>query len=293
MVWAIIIIFIAIFFLGLLFSFWKIIVLTTIGLCLGGPVGGVIGFILGVLVSQRSKTKIKNSSDTWKYTQHQQNTHHTEVSIEWLTPIIHLVSYYAKYQDQQWTSEKVHFVKSMFTSHCKSEEDLIYLRDLLKQKNHKVSEQVDLILQQRWSDDSKLDVFKLCAQAINLNMLNERSMEQALTNLAKRLFLKSNDYEKIIHLFKHRDRQDFRDYSHSTPSPDQVLALAYAHLNVSRHATKDEVVKAYRIQMMRCHPDKHPTATVEEKEKLTEKSIQLQQAKDLIVRYLEKGEYSR
>ncbi|SDB84821.1 DnaJ domain-containing protein [Acinetobacter boissieri] len=285
MVWAIIVIFVAVFFLGLLVSFWKIILLTAIGSLIGGPIGGVIGFIIGLFVSSSKIQKKKVTSSTWQNTQGQR--YNNEVTIEWLAPIIHLVSHYAKFQGQPWTSQKVNFVKSMFESYCKSEQDYIYLRDMLKQKDHAIQRQIDSILQQQLDYDSTLEIFKLCAQALYLNDLSDQSMQVVLADLAERLWLKQHDYQAIINLFKTHRQQDFNDSAYRQHNSSHALNEAYTCLGVSNRATKEEVVKAYRIKIMKCHPDKNPNATSEEKEKLTQQSIALQEAKDLIVRHLE------
>ncbi|MBF7687473.1 DnaJ domain-containing protein [Acinetobacter rathckeae] len=286
MIWAVIIIFIAVFFLSLFLSFWKIIVLTVIGSVIGGPIGGVIGFILGLCISQSGKEKARISG-TQRNRQNQQY-YDGDVTIKWLTPMVHMASYYAKYQGQPWTSQKVNFVKSMFESYCKTEEDYIYLRDTLKQNDHAIQRQIHLILQQQLDYDSKLEVFKLCAQALYLNDLNDQIMQVVLTDLAEKLWLRQQDYQAIINLFKTHHQQDFNGSSYRQQGSSSALNIAYTRLGLSTTATKEEVVKAYRVKIMKCHPDKNPNATAEEKEKLTQQSIELQEAKDLIVRHLER-----
>lgn len=294
MIWAIVIIFLGLFFLGLLVSFWKIIALTTIGVLVGGPVGGVIGFILGLVVSFVGNTPKQQQFQS-------QNTHQTNngshadsaVNITWLTPIIRLVSQYARFNGAGWTPEKVTFVKSIFEEYCDSEADLKYLRELLKENNINSEEQIGIILAQNIDYAMRFRIFELCAQAINFNTISDRSMEQALTHLGRHLGISEVDYQNIIHLFKTRDGQNNNQEQYTNndsrqQSASSRLKEAYELLGVAVSATKEEVIKAYRLKMMHFHPDKNPNVTPEVREVLTQKSIELQEAKEKIVRHLER-----
>ena len=92
-----------------------------------GPIGGIVGFFLGIFIKGATANKVedhhqpsqhhtneqvyKQQSDQQNRQTHQHQTSESDITIQSLVPIIGLVSYFCLKKDNQWTSEKVRFVK--------------------------------------------------------------------------------------------------------------------------------------------------------------------------------------
>lgn len=75
-----------------------------------------------------------------------------------------------------------------------------------------------------------------------------------LTRLSERLGMSGMEFARMEAIL--RTRQEFRAGSPGTAPPSKSMAEYYAELEVDARASDSDVVKAYRRQMSRHHPDK-------------------------------------
>ncbi|MCF8999608.1 DnaJ domain-containing protein [Acinetobacter nectaris] len=280
MLWIIILV-LGICFFGLILQFWLVILSTVLGAFFWGTTGGIVGFIVGCFLQTNSQKKRINLYQSQQYYQQSQAPH----DITRLKPIIELVSYYTTFPDQNWSSNKVNYVKNTFRSECRDENDLTLLKDLLKERRLDLAQILREVL--TISDyETRITIFKMCCQGLNYNNYNDTDMERILVNLAANLQLHILHYQTIIDMFKsHSNQQGGYNYTNNE-NYTTSLADAYQTLGISETTDQAAVIKAYRKKMMQYHPDKNPNASETEKEKLNEKVSEIQTAKERIIKSL-------
>ncbi|MCF9034120.1 DnaJ domain-containing protein [Acinetobacter nectaris] len=280
MLWIIILV-LGICFFGLILQFWLVILSTVLGAFFWGTTGGIVGFIVGCFLQANSQKKRINLYQSQQYYQQSQASH----DITRLKPIIELVSYYTTFPDQNWSSDKVNYVKNTFRSECRDENDLTLLKDLLKERRLDLAQILRDVL--TLSDyETRITIFKMCCQGLNYNNYNDADMERILVNLATNLQLHILHYQAIIDMFKsHSHQQGGYSYTNNE-NYTTSLADAYQTLGIAETTDQATVIKAYRKKMMQYHPDKNPNASEAEKEKLNEKVSEIQTAKERIIKSL-------
>ena len=290
--------------LGMVIEFWKVVAATIIGTLFAGPVGGVIGFIIGLVTHNTSKNKqIESVSDSKQnstprqeapFSAHQSqgsqsSSSQSNITIESLIPIIRLVCYFSLKQDGQWTTDKVQYVKKTFEEACETSEDFELLQTLMKSKDQNEDEIIQQFIQMRPDDDLRQNVFLHCAMALNYNDYSDHDMERILIKLGRQLNLHESVFKNIINGFKrssHQQSQDRSQHRQSQSKNSSQIEWAYGILELNKNATEKEVQRAFRVKISQYHPDKNQNVTETVQQLLNQKSRELQEARDLLLAHV-------
>lgn len=287
--------------LGIVIQYWMVIAATVVGGIIFGPIGGIIGFFIGVAIkgamaSQQENDQHQRPRQTSRQHQkqpHQPRSHqhqHTaepQITIQSLVPIIALVSYFCLRKDNQWTSEKVKFVKSLFEEACENPADVQLLQQVMKEKSYHEDQLIRQILAMQPDYALRHKVFVSCATGLLYDDFSDASLDKLLSKLGQQLNLRRTDYSAIIESLKtHSSDEQYSHHQRHTGShsgsQDQV-AWAYGILGLTRQATQSDIKKAFRQKMAQYHPDKNQNVTLEVQQLLNEKTVELQKARDIVM----------
>lgn len=287
MLW-ILAIFVGLLILACAISYWKVVLFGILGTIIAGPIGLVIGILLGIFIHHLTTTEVTKVNDVEeKIHPKSDNTSTTndDSSFNEIIPAIRLVCAYAQYNNS-WTKDKVRFVKSVFEPECTTQKDLERLREILKESPHNIISSIQLILKINPSYEYKFVLFQCCAQVLDYNSISDEQIINALSYLGEKLSLNDSDYMRVIEQYIHdhqdhesSDQQNRRDYQHHSSKLDEAFKL----LELDKSASKNDVIKAFRKKIMQYHPDRNPNVTETVAEFLTQKSIELTEAKELIL----------
>ncbi len=281
---------VGLFFLGLIIQYWFIVLATVIGTMLFGVKGGIICFIVALVIrnlirSNQYKNAVDDQNTTYNHVNHQASQ--SEITIQSLIPVIGLISYFCLKKDNQWTSDKVKYVKGLFEDACETQADFQLLQQIMKEKSHADYQLIQQFLAMQPDYSLRYKVFVSCSTALLYDDFSDAGLDSVLTKLGQQLNLNTNDYREVIESLKtnaHQQQHSNNNTRHST-SQDQ-LAWAYNVLELNRQATEAEIKKAFRQKIAQYHPDKNQNVTEEVQQLLNEKTVDLQKARDIIMNSL-------
>ena len=266
------------------------------------------GFFLGVAFiifwevtgSMGQPRKESKSSDA----QYQQESYReaSKTDIQKLEPCIDILCFYALKHETHWTTEKVKFIKDLFTLFCKTNEDQVYLREKIKSKSRKPLEaNINAWLEmQPTNDDIEVIYTKICLLTINTCFDMEQVQRDCLsagTSLGLRYEYCENE---LFRLIKAREEyfnqeqeneeseqynyQDNQDSFHDTFTSE--LEKAANILGIPSNSTRDQIQKAYRIKIKEFHPDRNINVTDAVKTMLEEQSHLINNAREVMLENL-------
>ena len=151
--------------------------------------GGLIGFISGVAFIvfwevTGSMGKPRRESQTLDEQYHQESYgEEPKTTIQKLEPCIDILCFYALKHEKHWTTEKVKFIKNLFTPFCKTTEDQAYLREKIKSKSRKPLEaNINTWLEMKpTNDDIEIIYTKICLLTINTCLDMEQVQRDCLS----------------------------------------------------------------------------------------------------------------
>ncbi len=306
--------------LGIVLQYWMVIAAVVVGTLFFGPIGGIVGFFLGVFIKGSSNNRLEggrqprqNYANDQPYDQqtHQQHSDYTQhhasesdVTIESLVPIIQLISYFCLKKDNHWTSEKVRFVKEIFEDACETQADFQLLQQLMKSKPNNEYELVQQFIGMQPDYELRHNVFLHCGIALLFDEYSNPAIDSILSQLGQQLHLEQRDYREAINRWKNESNQQQYSHHHSQDSADKgsagkgstgqgssnqhassqsQLAWAQGILGLDHRATEAEVKKAFRQKMAQYHPDKNQNVTEAVQQLLNEKTVEVQKARDIIM----------
>ena len=280
--------------LSIIVQYWMVIAATAVGSIIFGPIGGIIGFFLGIFIKGASSKAIQapsqprqNHTNQQAYDQSHQQADQSDITIESLIPIISLISYFCLKKDKQWTTEKVRFVKEIFEDACETQADFQLLQHLMKSKDDNVHELIRQFIAMQPDYELRHKVFIHCGIALLYDHYSDTTMDSILSHLGQQLQLNKRDYQEAINQWKNESSQQHSAHgcAGSSAAPDQ-LAWAYGILDLDQQATELDMKKAFRQKMAQYHPDKNQNVTDVVQQLLNEKTVELQKARDIIMNAL-------
>lgn len=291
------------FCLGIVIQYWVVVAAVVVGSIIFGPIGGIVGFFLGIFIKGATANKVedhhqpsqhhtneqvyKQQSDQQNRQTHQHQTSESDITIQSLVPIIGLVSYFCLKKDNQWTSEKVRFVKNLFEEVCKTQADLQLLQQVIKEKSQNDYQLIQQFLAIQPDYALRHKVFVSCATGLLYNDFSDARLDSILSKLGQQLHIDSTDYRAIIESLKTHSSDDQHSHgqhnTHAESGSQNQLAWALGILGLDQRANEMEVKKAFRQKMAQYHPDKNQNVTEAVQQLLNEKTVEVQKARDIVM----------
>lgn len=262
---------------------WMIAIIA-FGTIIGGPIGFFIavGIVIWMQV-EKEKTLQGSPGNTQQEQQKSyQQTETTKSEIELLTPCISILRHFALKYEPEWTSEKVRYIKNLFSDICKTSADEIYLRNQLKStRTPFLSEAISSWLKLNPSQDDRKIIFNAVAILL-VNTSNDIGLiEKDSLDFGTIIGL---DY-RYCQIFLSEilsDRQENQSKS-SSGHTESMLEQAAKCLGISVHANIEEIQKAYRLKIKDFHPDRNINVTPAVKEMLQEQARLINDARDILL----------
>lgn len=201
-----------------------------LGWAVGGPIGAILGFALGAINEQQSKTiEVSHSGGGG-------SIHSTPGDFG--SALLVLCAALMKADNQLMKSE-LDYVKQFFTRQFGAEytrERMLLLREILKQDIQIVP--VCRQIGQHLNYSSRLELMHLLFGLANADKAVHESELRVLQTIAEQMGITMQDYNSIKAMFvKDKD-------------------ALYKMLEVAEDASDDEIKKAFRRMAMKYHPDK-------------------------------------
>jgi len=233
------------------------------GFTLGGPIGAIVGFVVGSFIDGISVEDFKEEQQEYQKRQHQGTRGRAtsgdfEISLLILASVV--IKSDGKIDQRELDYVRMYFVK-MYGKERANHAFKLFNGIIKKQIS---TRQVCLQIRQYMSHATRLQLVHFLfgiAQADGQVTSNE---EQEIRKIASYLYINEYDYSSIKAMF----------YNESDS--------AYKMLEITKEATNDEVKKAYRKMAKKHHPDKLQNLGEEHKNGANEKFQKIQAAYEQI-----------
>lgn len=228
-----------------------------LGWALGGPIGAILGFALGSLVSG---TELVTSEQAQSRTRTFRRTSTDDFMVSLL-----VLSAAVMKADGKVLKSELDYVKQFFVrqfGEYKAQEQVLILREILKQplELRKVCVQIRMNMQHPLRLQLMHYLFGL-AQADGTLDTSELNV---IENIARDLGISQKDFVSIRAMFK------------------KDTSSAYEILEITEDATEQEIKKAYRKMAIKYHPDKLSSLGPDIQKAAKEKFIKVQEAYEII-----------
>lgn len=233
------------------------------GFTLGGPIGAIVGFVVGSFIDGISVEDFKEEQQEYQKRQHE-GTRGRATSGDFEISLLILASVVIK-SDGRIDQRELDYVRTYFVKMYGKERAnhaFKLFNGIIKKQVS--TRQVCLQIRQYMSHATRLQLVHFLfgiAQADGQVTSNE---EQEIRKIASYLYINEYDYSSI--------KAMFYDESDS----------AYKMLEITKEATNDEVKKAYRKMAKKHHPDKLQNLGEEHKNGANEKFQKIQAAYEQI-----------
>lgn len=233
------------------------------GFTLGGPIGAIVGFVVGSFIDGISVEDFKEEQQEYQKRQHE-GTRGRATSGDFEISLLILASVVIK-SDGRIDQRELDYVRTYFVKMYGKERAnhaFKLFNGIIKKQIS--TRQVCLQIRQYMSHATRLQLVHFLfgiAQADGQVTSNE---EQEIRKIASYLYINEYDYSSI--------KAMFYDESDS----------AYKMLEITKEATNDEVKKAYRKMAKKHHPDKLQNLGEEHKNGANEKFQKIQAAYEQI-----------
>lgn len=269
--------------------FW--IVFGAIILILGifGPLGLIIaGLIVWyIAANDGSKDEIKNVNNITNNIEQYSTNQNSILSIEKVSHVIDIVCTYALKYEKNWTSQKVRYVKDVFSDFCLTSEDERFLRERLKvQYRRPLSSLVQLWLNQQPNLEEKLVI----SDIIIILMVNtcydfELAKEESI-KFGKMIGLSDYDcYTRFFNIAQKYGRYNNQSETEFNNNQKAKHELSAEILGISLPTTREVIQKAYRKKIHEYHPDKNVNVTPSVRAMLEEQTHRINEARDYLLEY--------
>lgn len=235
-----------------------------LGFVLSGPIGAVIGFVLGSVFDEMSNT-LRNSDDyNNKTDRNNQRTRPTRGDIR--VSILVLVACVIK-ADGHVKKRELEVVKRFLRKNYLEEEAkqaLLMLKGLLEQQIDyiKVAQQIRINV----NYSTRLEILHFLLDLAHADGEYASQEQYVIENITSALGLSSADYRSLLALYGKQHNPDW----------------AYEALEIEPSVTDEEIKKAYRRMAMKYHPDKVASAGDDVKQRATEKFRAINEAYEYI-----------
>jgi DnaJ like chaperone protein len=230
---------------------WKSIFLGGLGWVLAGPIGAILGSILG-------SSLFDNEIGTKNSKQQQENN--------FLLSFLVLIASVMK-ADQRILRSELAVVKTWLKNSFGEEKALAYLK-ILKDLLEKEYDELVMARQimQNTSYSSRLMIVQLLLDIAHADGEFSPEESKMINAIAQTMQITTQDYQSLLSIFEKQTDKDW----------------AYKVLEIEPSATNDEVKKAYRKMAMKYHPDKVNNLGNDIKQKATEKFRSINEAYETI-----------
>lgn len=234
-------------------------------------------------------------------------------SIEALFPFIDVYSYYALDDNRSWTSEKVRYIKHILSDDLTSEWNKALLKERLKLNNQRSLNELlhDLrsYLSRAFDDEqmaeTKAIIIILC-RMMNADGVSEQRIKDKARYIGSFLGLPATELVIIFDMLfpntqhqsnhsqqqRERSNQDSRNSNNNDQSNrnqnnsnNAAYEWACSVLDLEpNNVTPESVQKAYRSKIKEYHPDKHQNLPESIQQLLHEKTQEVNEARDLLLK---------
>ncbi len=228
------------------------------GFTLGGPLGAIIGWLIGSMFEGSSQPIRDNTHSSQRTNRPTQNDLRISILV--------LISCVLKADGHVRKSELAVVKKFLLQNYGEEEghEALQVLKKLLEKNIDYVAIAQQMSLYVNYS--TRLSILHLLLDLAHADQVYSSQEEYVIQRIATALGVSQADY--LSHLALYGKQKD----------PN----WAYQALEIEPSATDDEIKKAYRRMAMKYHPDKVANATDELKQKATEKFRAINEAYEYI-----------
>ena len=250
-------------------------ILGGLGFVLGGPIGAVIGVVLGSLFESGVKSLptgdnydngTAGGGESGPYSQSRQGRQARPTQGDIRVSILVLVSCVMK-ADGHVKKQELEVVKGFLRKNyteTEAKDALQLLKKLLEQNINYVSVAQQIRINVNYS--TRLEILHFLLDLAHADGEYASQEEYVIEQISAALGLSNADYRSLLALYgKKRDPN-----------------WAYLALEIEPSATDDEVKKAYRRMAMKYHPDKVASAGDDVKQKATEKFRAINEAYEYI-----------
>lgn len=228
-------------------------ILGGLGFVLGGPIGAVIGVIIGSLFEDNKA--LPKAGDTTESAGTGQHFRHRPTQGDIRVSLLVLVACVMK-ADGHVKRQELDVVKRFLLQNYGEEDGkaaLQMLRQLLDQ-------QIDHIAVARQIRDNvnystRLEILHFLLDLAHADGAYDPAEQQVIEQIFQALYVSPADYRALLALYGRQQDPDW----------------AYKALEIEPSATNEDVKKAYRRMAMKYHPDKVASAGDDVKQKATEK----------------------
>lgn len=233
------------------------------GFTLGGPIGGIIGFVVGSFIDGVSVEDFTQEQQEYQQRQHQ-GTRGRATSGDFEISLLILASVVIKADGRIDRREldyvRMYFVK-MYGKERANHAFKLFNGIMKKQIS---TRQVCVQIRQHMSHSTRLQLLHFLFGIAQADGQVTGSEEQEIRKIASYLYINEYDYASIKAMF----------YNESDS--------AYKMLEITKQASDDEVKKAYRKMAKKYHPDKLQNLGEEHKNGANEKFQKIQAAYEQI-----------
>lgn len=233
------------------------------GFTLGGPIGGIIGFVVGSFIDGVSVEDFTQEQQEYQQRQHQ-GTRGRATSGDFEISLLILASVVIKADGRIDRREldyvRMYFVK-MYGKERANHAFKLFNGIIKKQIS---TRQVCLQIRQHMSHSTRLQLLHFLFGIAQADGQVTGSEEQEIRKIASYLYINEYDYASIKAMF----------YNESDS--------AYKMLEITKQASDEEVKKAYRKMAKKYHPDKLQNLGEEHKKGANEKFQKIQAAYEQI-----------
>jgi len=233
-----------------------------IGFIASGPLGGVVGFLLGMYIDYISKDASAESETVDPRGGETARATGSDFSMSLLILIAAIMN-----ADGVTMKSELDLVKRMLVrtyGEVKAKQMLLMLRELIKQKHDIISVCRQIRLRMAYSQ--RLELLHVLFRISRADGNISAEEMQLLNTIGVHIGITTPDFMSLRAMFVH--------------SPDSDFTI----LDVASSASEEDVKKAYRKMAMRFHPDKLQGLGEDEKKAAEEKFVRVQKAYENIKR---------
>lgn len=244
----------------------------------------LIGHFIDFITGYSRPDAITKNDDDQSNNDFKENTKHTWI-MDYFS-IVDLYVYYALEDGRKWTSEKVRHIKEALAELLVSELDLSLLQQRLKKTpEHSLDSLINLLkISEVGADMQRLRAtILLIGEMLIIDNIAERVIRNKVNYLARKLGISDfalNDVWDILFPPKNQNNHEKTSKNehknHSFEWACKVLGLSCDDI------TPEKVQKAYRSKIKEYHPDKHQNLPEPIQQLLHEKTLEVNEARDLL-----------